>query len=88
MVGAGFVPGKSARKPKVVVPSGARVPLYDMLVTVTEAPELLSEPFHTSVSFCPLGQVHSTLHPVQEVEVLFLILTSPLKPPGQDSMIV
>lgn len=88
MVGVWFVPVMSARKPNVVVPSGARVPLYDMLVTVTEAPELLGEPFHTSVIFCPLGQVHSTLHPVQEAEELFLILTSPLKPPDHDSMIV
>lgn len=86
MAGAWFVPVISARKPNVVVPFGARVPLYDMFLTVTEAPELLCEPFHTSVICWPLGQVHSTLHPDQEVEVLFLIFTSPLKPPGHDSI--
>lgn len=60
MAGAWFVPVISARKPHVVVPFGARVPLYEMFLAVTEAPELLCEPFHTSVIFWPLGQVHST----------------------------
>lgn len=58
-MGRVFWPEKFAVKPNVVVPSGATLPLYAALVTVTDDPLPLSVPFHTWLMVWPLGQSSS-----------------------------
>ena len=79
--GATGFPGH--QHPKVVLAPGARLPLYETLVTVAVPPLVVSEPLHTWLMVCPDPIVQLTRQPVVTVEPLLDTATSAWKPPGQ-----
>jgi hypothetical protein len=82
-VGTG-VEGPLAVKPNVVLAPGAKLPLYDMLVTVTLPPLTVRLPFHRLLMLCPLGRVQCTVQLlVAAVVELLATVTVTWKPPVQ-----
>lgn len=82
--GTGLAPVQLARKPKVVVPFGARFPFQLALRTVTVDPVWVCVPPQTCAIVCPFGNAQLTDHPVDAVVLLLNTVTSPWNPPCHD----
>ena len=61
--------------PKLVVPPGARFPLYDMLVAVIVPVVPVSDAFHEPETACPAGSVNVTRQPVIADVRVFVTVT-------------
>ena len=83
-VGTALVPFQLARKPKFAVPPAPMAPLYDAFVTVTAVPDWVTLPLHSWVMVCPLANVQRRVQPLIAAVPVFVIFTSPWKPPGHD----
>jgi hypothetical protein len=80
---AGVGAGPAPTKPNVALAPAARAPLWSALRTVTADPEVLSTPFRSDATLEPAGIVHVAVQERLAAVPVFLIVTSPWKPPDQ-----
>jgi hypothetical protein len=70
-------------KPNVALAPGARAPLWAALRTVAVEPDMVSVPFHSEDTAVPAGLVQVAVQARVAAVPVFLIVTSPWKPPDQ-----
>ena len=75
-----MVPLQAPLKPKLALPPGASVPLYERFLALTLPPDWVALAFQICVIVCPFAKVQVRVQPLMAVELVFVMLTLEVKP--------